>query len=202
VVPYLLARAMKSGPLRDPTQGADYKRFEDVVAFFVRYGRQYAFDPVMLAAQGYQESTLDQNKRSRVGAIGVMQLMPATGKSLDVGDISIAENNIHAGTKYMDELMTRYFADARFDNQNRTLFAFASYNAGPGNIARMRKEAQRRRLDPDVWFNNVEIVTAEKIGLETTTYVRNIYKYYASYRMVVEAQDRATRARQALDAAK
>ena len=110
----------------------------------------------MLAAQGYQESTLDQNKRSRVGAIGVMQIMPATGKELKVGDITRTEPNIHAGAKYMDQLMTRYFKDAKFDEQNRSLFAFASYNAGPGNISRMRKEAQKRGLDPDQWFNNVE----------------------------------------------
>jgi membrane-bound lytic murein transglycosylase MltF len=98
----------------------------------------------------------------------------------------------------MDELMTRYFADAKFDDQNRTLFAFASYNAGPGNISRMRTEARKRGLDPDKWFNNVEVAAAEKIGLETTTYVRNIFKYYTSYSLVIEAQDRASKARQAL----
>ena len=198
VLAYRLNRAMKSGPLRDPANGAELARFEDTVAFFAKYGTQYGFDPVMLAAQGFQESTLDQNKRSPVGAIGVMQLMPATGKALKVGDITLTEPNIHAGAKYMDELMSRYFADAKFNDQNRTLFAFASYNAGPGNIARMRKEAARRGLDPDKWFNNVEVVTAEKIGLETTTYVRNIFKYYASYSLVLDARDRALKAREIL----
>ena len=125
----------------------------------------------MLAAQGYQESGLDQNARSHVGAIGVMQVMPATGAQLKVGDIRITEPNIHAGAKYMDQLMSRYFPDARFDEMNRSLFAFAAYNAGPGRIARLRKEAEQRGLDPDRWFNNVEIVTAEKVGSETTTYV-------------------------------
>jgi membrane-bound lytic murein transglycosylase MltF len=152
----------------------------------------------MLAAQGFQESTLDQQKRSAVGAVGVMQLMPATGEALKVGDIKLVEPNVHAGAKYMDELMTRYFADAKIDDQNRTLFAFASYNAGPGNISRMRTEARKRGLDPDKWFNNVEVAAAEKIGLETTTYVRNIFKYYTSYSLVIEAQDRASKARQAL----
>ena len=143
----------------------------------------------MLAAQGYQESTLDQNKTSAVGAIGVMQLMPATGETLKVGDIRVTESNIHGGAKYMDQLMTQYFKDAKFDEQNRTLFAFASYNAGPGNISRMRTEAQKRGLDPDKWFNNVENVTAEKIGIETTTYVRNIFKYYVSYKLTQEAKE-------------
>lgn len=127
-----------------------------------------------------------------------MQLMPATGASLKVGDIRVTESNIHAGTKYMDQLMTKYFPDARFDEANRPLFAFASYNCGPGNVAKMRKEAEKRGLDPDRWFNNVEIVTAEKIGIETTTYVRNIYKYYVSYRLTLDIQERSEKARQQL----
>ena len=149
----------------------------------------------MLAAQGYQESTLDQNKKSPVGAIGVMQIMPATGQSLKVGDITVTEANIHGGTKYMDQLMTQYFKDAKFDEQNRTLFAFASYNAGPGNISKMRKEAEKRGLDPDIWFNNVEMVTAERIGIETTTYVRNIFKYYVSYKLTQDAQATTAKAK-------
>jgi membrane-bound lytic murein transglycosylase MltF len=159
-----------------------------MITLFEKYGQQYGFDPLMLAAQGYQESTLDQNKKSNVGAIGVMQIMPATGKSLKVGDVKVTESNIHAGAKYMDHLMTQYFKDANFDEQNRTLFAFASYNAGPGNIGKMRKEAEKRGLDPNTWFNNVETVTAEKIGIETTTYVRNIYKYYVSYKLTQDAR--------------
>jgi membrane-bound lytic murein transglycosylase MltF len=88
----------------------------------------------------------------------------------------------------MDTLMTKYFSDAHFSASDRSLFAFASYNAGPANIAKMRKIAAERGLDPDKWFNNVEIVVAEKIGIETTTYVRNIFKYYAAYKLIVDAQ--------------
>jgi membrane-bound lytic murein transglycosylase MltF len=168
--------------------GAAMKRFQDTIALFEKYGQKYGFDPLMLAAQGYQESQLRQDAKSHVGAIGVMQVMPATGQSLNVGDIRSIEPNIHAGTKYMDQLMTKYFLDAKFDDQNRSLFAFAAYNAGPGNISKMRKLAATRGLDPDKWFNNVEIVTAEKIGIEATTYVRNIYKYYVAYKLTQEAQ--------------
>ena len=71
--------------------------------------------------------------------------------------------------------MTKFFPDANFGENDRSLFAFAGYNVGPGNIPKMRKEAVKRGIDPDKWFSNVEIVTAEKIGMETTTYVRNIY---------------------------
>ena len=176
---------------------AEYKRFEETLVLFRKYGAQYNFDPLMLAAQGYQESRLDQKAKSHVGAIGVMQIMPATGAELKVGDIGVTEPNIHGGAKYMDKLMTKYFPEAKFSETNRALFAFASYNAGPGNISKMRKEAVKRGLDPDKWFNNVEVVTAEKIGIETTIYVRNIYKYYVSYNLLAESHEARAAARAA-----
>jgi membrane-bound lytic murein transglycosylase MltF len=181
---------------RSPAEEADRKRFEETIGLFRKYGSKYDFDPLMLAAQGFQESQLDQNARSHVGAIGIMQIMPATGSSLGVGSIHVTESNIHAGTKYMDQLMSKYFPDAKFSESNRPLFAFASYNAGPGNISKMRKEAAKRGLDPDKWFNNVEIVVAEKIGKEPTTYVRNIYKYYAAYRLTQEAEEATRQSRE------
>jgi membrane-bound lytic murein transglycosylase MltF len=181
--------------LKDPTASSDWKRFEATLALFRKYGDKYGFDPLMLAAQGYQESQLNQNAKSHVGAIGVMQIMPATGAELRVGDITIVEPNIHAGAKYMDQLLTRYLKDAKFDETNHTLFAFACYNAGPGNIARMRREAEKRGLDPNQWFNNVEIVTAEKIGTEPTTYVRNIYKYYVAYKLALDVEQAREKAR-------
>ena len=174
--------------IRNNAGDAETKRFGDTIALFRKYGTQYKFDPLMLAAQGYQESQLRQDARSHVGAIGVMQVMPATGKELAVGDITSLEPNIHAGTKYMDQLMSRHFPDAKFSEADRSLFAFAAYNAGPGNIGKMRREAAKRGLDQDKWFNNVEVVTAEKIGIETTTYVRNIYKYYVAYRLLQDAR--------------
>ena len=182
--------------IKDPTGQAEWKRFEETLALFEKYGQEYNFDSLLLAAQGYQESQLDQKRKSPVGAVGVMQVMPATGKELKVGDITVTEPNIHAGAKYMDQLMTKYFPDANFKENNRSLFAFASYNAGPGNISKMRKEATKRGLDPDKWLNNVEIVTAEKIGMETTTYVRNIFKYYVAYKLQLEAREAARKARE------
>ncbi len=176
------------------------KRFESTLKLFEKYGAKYGFDPLMLAAQGYQESRLNQEARSHVGAIGVMQIMPATGKDLAVGSIHDIEPNIHGGAKYMNQLMTRYFPDAKFSEDVRPLFAFASYNAGPGRISQLRKETAKRGLDPDQWFNNVELLVAEKVGMETTTYVRNIYKYYAAYRLTIEAQAAALKARQAVGA--
>jgi membrane-bound lytic murein transglycosylase MltF len=182
--------------IKDSSGKEELKRFEQTFALFEKYGKKYNFDPLMLAAQGYQESQLNQDAKSHVGAIGVMQVMPATGKELNVGDIKVTEPNIHAGAKYMDQLMTKYFPDAKFDEVNRTLFAFASYNAGPGNISKMRKAAVKGGLNPDQWFNNVEIVTAQKIGIETTTYVRNIYKYYVAYKLMKESREAGEKARE------
>ncbi len=197
VIAYRQAQMMKRvKQIKNNTADEDLKRFQDTLAFFRKYGTQYGFDPLMLAAQGYQESQLNQNAKSHVGAIGIMQIMPPTGKQLQVGDIGVAESNVHAGAKYMDQLMTKYFPDAHFNEGNRPLFAFAAYNAGPGNISKMRKIAAERGLDPDKWFNNVEVVTAEKIGIETTTYVRNIYKYYVAYKLTMEALDTARKARE------
>ena len=197
VIEHRMAQQEKSiKQIGNNTTGAEWKRFEATVRLFEKYGAQYHFDPLMLTAQGYQESKLRQDARSHAGAVGVMQLMPETGRELDVGDIHQLEPNIHAGAKYMNRLMTRYFADAHFSEQDRTLFAFASYNAGPGNISRMRAAAAKRGLDPDKWFDNVEVVVAQRIGVETTSYVRNIYKYYVAYRLALDAQDAARKARE------
>lgn len=199
VITYRLQQDLKRvKQIKDPTGGGERARFEQMLTLFERYGAQYHFDPLMLTAQGYQESQLNQGARSHVGALGVMQLMPATGASMKVGDITQLEPNIHAGAKYMNTLMTRYFADAQFSDADRTLIAFASYNCGPGNVAKARKEAQKRGLDPNVWFNNVEIVIADRIGIETTTYVRNVYKYYVAYKLIVDAERQAKQAREAL----
>jgi membrane-bound lytic murein transglycosylase MltF len=141
-----------------------------------------------MAAQGYQESQLNQAARSPVGAIGVMQVMPATGRELGVGDIAEAEPNIHAGIKYMRWMIDEYYGNEPMTKLDKALFAFASYNAGAGRISKLRKEAAKRGLDPNVWFHNVEYVAAEKIGAETVTYVSNIYKYYIAYRLIMEAR--------------
>jgi len=202
VMAYRMGQYMrKVKELKDPTASAEYQRFRATLGLFEKYGKKYGFDPLMLAAQGYQESQLNQQAKSHVGAVGIMQLMPETGEQMRVGDIHVAEANIHAGAKYMDKLMEDFFPDAHFSEGNRPLFAFASYNCGPGNVAKCRREAAKLGLDPDKWFNNVEIVVAKKIGTETTTYVRNIYKYYVAYRLTLDAQAERERAKQQVQGA-
>lgn len=165
---------------------AEMRKFREVVDLFRKYGAQYDLDYLLVMAQGYQESRLDQQVRSRVGAIGVMQVMPATGKSLGVGDVHQLEPNIHAGVKYLRTLMDEHFTSDSLDAFNRTLFAFAAYNAGPARVAGLRRKAPAQGLDPNKWLGNVEHVAAREIGRETVTYVSNIYKYYVAYKLVIE----------------
>ena len=146
-------------------------------ALFRRYGAQYNMDWMLMAAQGTRNRGSITERGSHVGAIGVMQVMPATGKELKVGDITQLEPNIHAGVKYMRSLVNRYYANEPMDDLNKALFAFAAYNAGPGmHACSLRCEAAARGLDANVWFNNVERIASERIGRETVTYVSNIHK--------------------------
>ncbi|HWU56101.1 MAG TPA: lytic transglycosylase F [Rhizomicrobium sp.] len=174
--------------VKNASSDAERQKFQALIQIFRKHGAQYDVDWVLMGAQGYQESQLNQNAKSRVGAIGIMQLMPATGKQMNVGDIHQADANIAAGTKYMRFMMDQYYAHEPMTPLDKALFTFASYNAGAGRIAQLRKEAARRGLNPNVWFGNVEYVAAEKIGQETVTYVSNIYKYYIAYQLVLDSQ--------------
>jgi len=183
----LLTRYLKSVKyVKNAASEEERKKFLALVQYFQKYGAQYDVDWLLMGAQGYQESQLNQNAKSRVGAIGVMQLMPATGKEMNVGDITATEANIHAGIKYMRFMIDRYYEKEPMTKLDKALFAFASYNAGPARVRQLRQEAAKRGLNPNVWFQNVEYVAAEKVGQETVTYVSNIYKYYIAYRLVLE----------------
>jgi membrane-bound lytic murein transglycosylase MltF len=169
----------------------DRKRLESMIQLFKKYGDKYDLDHVLMAAQGYQESGLDQKKRSRVGAIGVMQVMPATArdKAVNIPNIQDLENNIHAGIKYNRWVIDNFYQDPAIARLDKGLFAFASYNAGPGRVAGLRRQAAAEGLNPDKWFNNVELVAAKRIGRETVTYVSNIYKYYLAYQMMLQRRE-------------
>lgn len=175
----------------DWTQNAvsaeDYQRFLDVVDIFERFGDQYGIDYLIVTAQGYQESRLKQSARSGAGAVGIMQLLPSTAADPNVGipDISKVEQNIHAGVRYLDFIRNRYFSEPEIDDYNKTLFALASYNAGPARVAKLRKKAEQQGYNPNKWFDNVEMIAAQEIGRETVQYVSNILKYYMVYRLSI-----------------
>lgn len=177
---------------------SDYTRFLELQDLFKKYGEQYAVDYLVAAAQGYQESRLNQKARSNAGAVGVMQLLPSTAKDKNIGinNIHEVEANIHAGIKYLDFLRSRYFSDQGIDPINQTLLALAAYNAGPSRMINMRNKAAKQGYDPNVWFDNVELVAAKEIGRETVQYVANIYKYYIAYRYTIEQQARHEQARE------
>ena len=165
-------------------RGISKEKFQALKKTFNKYAKQYELDPLILMAQAYQESRLKAKARSHVGARGIMQLMPATGREMKVGNINNTDANIHAGTKYHKLLKDHYFSDKAISEADRTLFIFAGYNAGPNKINRLRKKAQARGLNPNVWFDNVELIAAEVIGRETVQYIQNIYNYYVSYTMM------------------
>jgi membrane-bound lytic murein transglycosylase MltF len=176
--------------VRNATSAEERKKFLALVELFKKYGGKYKFDYLMMAAQGYQESRLNQDAKSSVGAIGVMQVMPETGKEQKVGDVRELEPNIHAGVKYMRFIRDQFFEKEPMDDVNKALFTFASYNAGPGRVRQLRGEAKERGLNPNVWFGNVERIASERIGRETVTYVSNIYKYYVAYRLITTEKDK------------
>ena len=174
--------------VRNSLTAVEMERFDSMVEYFQRYAGEYGFDWLMVAAQGYQESRLDQSARSQVGAVGVMQILPSTAADPSVGipDIEVLENNIHAGVKYLRFMRDSYFADEGLDSLNGALLSFAAYNGGPNRIARLRLEAAEIGLDPNLWFDNVELVVSKRIGRETVQYVSNIYKYYVAYRLIAD----------------
>ena len=171
---------------RNAISEEEVHKFNTMVGLFRKYGDQYEIDWLLMAAQGYQESQLDQTRRSQAGAVGVMQLTAATGEQMAVGDIHELDSNIHAGIKYVRFMVDTYYADDKLDNLNKVLFAIASYNAGPNRVRELRKQAAAQHLNPNIWFDNVERVASEKIGRETVQYVSNIYKYYIAYTLVQE----------------
>ena len=189
----ILQKYLKSAKfVKNATAGEDLKKFQATMEIFKKYGTQYSLDYLLVMAQGYQESGLSQEAKSQVGAIGVMQVMPATGKELNVGDINEITPNINAGVKYIRFMIDQQFAGEPIDDFNKELFAFAAYNCGPGRLKSLRREAKTKGLNPNVWFNNVERIAGERVGRETVQYVSNIYKYYVAYSLMLDQmQDKA-----------
>jgi membrane-bound lytic murein transglycosylase MltF len=177
--------------VRNPGTTEDLRRFKEALPYFQKYAKQYRFDHLLIAAQAYQESRIDQELKSPAGAVGIMQIKPATASdpNVRIANVSAMDSNVHAGVKYLRFVSDRYFSDAKFDELNRHVFAFAAYNAGPARIQELRKIAAEEGLDPNQWFNNVEIIAGRKIGRETVDYVRNILKYWVAYHLALDLDE-------------
>jgi membrane-bound lytic murein transglycosylase MltF len=184
--------------VRRASSGAERKRFDALAPLFQQYGARYQLDWLLLTAQAFQESRLDQSARSRAGAVGVMQLLPATGRAMGVGDIRHLDPNVHAGAKYLRSVIDQYFTDEEIERQDRMLFAFAAYNMGPARMRQLRRNARTDGADPNVWFDHVERSAERRVGREPVRYVSNIFKYYVSYRLLEEHRSERERAKEQL----
>lgn len=185
----LLRRYLRDNKwVRNPTTQEGMRKFRATVRYFQQYADRYGFDYLMVTAQAYQESQLNQRLRSRAGAVGVMQVKPSTAAAppIQIPNVHQIDGNVHAGVKYLRHIVDEYLDDPGIDSVNRGLLAFAAYNAGPARVAGLRRKAVAQGLDPNRWFGHVERVAAREIGRETVQYVSNIYKYYLAYRMVME----------------
>lgn len=179
--------------IANPLAAAERARYERYVGLFKKYGKKYDFDHLALIAQAFKESGLDHSQQSHRGAVGIMQLLPTTAKDKNVGipDIKDLENNIHAGTKYLAFLRDRYFSDEALSEVDRLAFTWASYNAGPAKVRRMRELAKRLGRDPNQWFGHVEVAAGRIVGRETVKYVGDVYKYYIAYRLIADLSSSA-----------
>ena len=185
----LLRRYLKNAKwVRNSTSAAEMSKFATYVDYFKKYAGEYHFDYLMIVAQGYQESRLDQSRKSKRGAVGIMQVIPkyAAAPPINVPDVNRADRNILAAVRMLDNIVTTYFDDPDLDEVNKTLFTFAAYNAGPSRVAHLRKKARQDGLNPNQWFSNVELEVAKEVGEETVLYVNNIYKYYIAYKLASE----------------
>lgn len=176
--------------IKNPLESNDLEKFVKIYNLFDKYAKQYNFSPLALAAQAYQESGLDNSKISPNGAVGIMQVLPTTASdpNIDIKNIKVLDNNIHAGAKYLDFLRSRYFSTPEMAPADRVYFSWAAYNAGPAKINRMRRLAESRGFDPDKWFFHVEKIAAARIGSEPVVYVSNINKYFVAYQLQYEMQ--------------
>lgn len=164
--------------------------FDDQVK---KYAEYYGQDWRLITAQMYQESRFDPNAVSWVGAQGLMQVMPATGKQMGFTELHEPEQGIHAGVKYMDHLLDRF--DPKLPMEVRVQFALASYNVGYGHLLDARRLARELGKDPDQWFGHVEkamLLLSKPVyyerarygfcrGGQPVHYVANIKQSYEAY---------------------
>ncbi|MGA7145810.1 MAG: transglycosylase SLT domain-containing protein, partial [Desulfobacterales bacterium] len=187
--------------IKNPTTETGRSKLKKLIGLFKKYGRQYHFNYLELSAQAYQESGLDNSKRSPTGAIGIMQVLPETAadRNINIKNIQKLDNNIHAGTKYLNFLRTRYFSNPKIGPADRVFFSWAAYNAGPAKIYKMRQVTRRRGFNPNKWFFNVEKIADELIGRETVDYVSDINKYYVAYQLYFNLYNKRTKIKKAFD---
>jgi membrane-bound lytic murein transglycosylase F len=158
-----------------------------------KYAAIYGLDWRMIVAQMYQESRFKPNAKSNAGAVGLMQILPRTGKELGFTDLKSPKNSIIAGIQYMQWTADRFKHSTQVEE--RLYFALAAYNAGFGHIRDAQKLAKRNGWRSDLWFGHVEkavlLLQKKKYyrstkhgycrGWEPVNYVREIRERYLQY---------------------
>ncbi len=177
--PGRLQRALSPGALA---------RQREIEPLLREAGGRYGFDWLFLAALAFRESAFDAGARNPSGAVGLFQVKPETGAWVGYPDVSGPRESALAGAAYLARLRGDYYDDERLPMNVRLHFTLAAYNAGPGRVAGLRRKAAARGLDPDLWFDNVELVALDTIGHETADYVASIVRTYLAYRLAADRE--------------
>lgn len=164
-----------------PLDSVGRQRLEKVRGTLQRHAEAQGLDWLNLAALAFKESTLNPAARGAGGAVGLMQVTPATARSLGVKDFSGLDGNVLASAKYLASIRRQFFASPRLNERERMAFTLAAYNMGPQRVQTLRAEARRRGLNPDQWYFQVERVAMETMGMGVVSYVNSVNKYYQAY---------------------
>jgi len=165
-----------------------------------KYSATIHWDWRLMASLICQESRFKPDVISRVGAYGLMQVMPETGKNFGIDITSSPENNIKAGAKFINWLYNIFDPMIPDDNE-RTKFILASYNAGPGHVLDAMKLAEKNGMDPHKWDGNVAVWILKKSepqyyndivvkygyfkGKESVAFVSEILERFEHYKNII-----------------
>lgn len=195
---YFVNASHKTKEIADKKEASEsISPYDDIVK---EYATKYGFDWKLITAQMYQESRFDPNAKSWVGALGLLQVMPRTGKEFGFTNLKDPQTGLHAGVKYLQWVQNRF--DEELPVKDRMWFTLASYNAGVGHVRDARRLAKKMGWNPNRWFNNVEramlLLRLKKYhrrsrfgfvrGREPVAYVRKIKHHYEAYSKLIPDQ--------------
>ena len=184
------SRGLDRSSARNAPGGGRLSPYDEILK---RHSKRYGLDWRLMAAQAYQESLFDPRAQSWAGARGLFQLLPSTGLELGIEDLNDPDAGVHAGIRYMHQILERL--EPRIPLKHRLRFALAAYNAGFGHLKDARRLAAEEGFDPDKWFGHTEkamlLLSQPRYyqrarygyvrGSETVRYVSEIQNRYDHY---------------------